>query len=440
MDSFENNRVFVSVVMPVYNAADYLDTSIKDICMQTFKDFELICVDDGSTDESGNMLDDYAVKDHRIQVIHQDNRGGGTARNRGLDKAKGKYLLFLDSDDRFEADMVKKAVEEAENTQADIIVFGGDVFDHKTGEHRAAPWLLRQGKEISVDAPFRSINTSVWNKLFLREHIKKYNIRFQENRIVDTMYFVFMAIIYAGAIAIVQDTLVHYRTNNNKSILSNSDRYPLEAYEALCLIQEKLEKDGRFEEKKDIFAGYAAEYLVSRLRLLKTGDGFVRLYNAIHNQGLERLGITDTVEANAMKSDSKLGELQEISEKDAAVYLFDKTKKIQTLGILRKETYILPLTERMSGERIVIYGAGNVGKDYFMQAMYRSDIELVGWIDRNYEKIGFPLQSPEILRQMKFDLVLIAVVDSSTAEEIKHSLIKNGISERKLFWCMPVEI
>lgn len=443
MDSFEKDRTMVSVVMPVYNASEYLATSINDICMQTFKEFELICVDDGSIDESGDMLDAYAVKDPRIRVIHQNNKGGGAARNRGLDTAKGKYLMFLDSDDRFEPDMIEKAVEEAEHTGADVIAFGGNVFDHKTGEHRAAPWLLRHGKDVkdvSVDDPFGVVNTSVWNKLYLREHIEKYDIRFQENRIVDTMYFVFMAIIYAAAISVVGDTLVHYRTNNDKSILSNSDRYPLEAYKALCLIRDKLEVDGKFEEKKDIFANYAAEYLLSRLHLLKTGDGFVQLYNAIHNEGLKRLGIIDVVESDVMESDSRLRELRDISRKDASEYLFDKKKKIQALGMLRKETYVLPLPVKVSRQRIAIYGAGNVGKDYFTQAMHRGDIELVGWVDRNYEKIGFPIQTPEILGQLELDMVLIAVIDSVAADDIKNSLVKDGIPEDKLFWGMPVEI
>lgn len=443
MDFVEKVRAFVSVVMPVYNASEYLDTSINDIRMQTFKDFELICVDDGSIDESGDMLDGYAAKDSRIRVIHQNNKGGGAARNRGLDTAKGKYLMFLDSDDRFEPNMIEKAVEEAEHTGADVIAFGGDVFDHKTGEYRAAPWLLRHEKDVkdvSVDDPFGVVNTSVWNKLYLREHIEKYDIRFQENRVADTIYFVFIAIIYADVISVIRDTLVHYRTNNDKSILSNIDRYPLEAYEALCLIREKLEKDGRFEEKKDIFAGYAAEYLLSRLRLLKTGVGFVQLYNAIHTNGLKQLGIIDVVESDALESDSRLMELRDISRKDAAEYLFDKRKKIQALGISRKETYALPLAVKKSRQRIVIYGAGNVGKDYFMQVMHRRDIELVGWVDRNYEKIGFPLQSPKLLKQMELDLVLIAVIDRLTADKIKESLVKDGISEEKLFWGIPVEI
>ena len=92
------------------------------------------------------------------------------------------------------------------------------------------------------------------------------------------------------------------------------------------------------------------------------------------------------------------------------------------------------------GRRIVLYGGGGVGRDYFIQSMRRNDISVVCWVDRNYEKIGFPLQSPEVLRDIDFDLVLIAVMDERTADSIRGNLVKLGISKEKIMWEAPERI
>ena len=105
--------VKVSVILPVYNASDYLHQCMDSIVGQTLKDIEIICVDDGSTDNSLDILKEYEQKDKRVKVIQQKNAGAGAARNNGLSIATGEYLSFLDSDDFFEPDMLEKAYEKA---------------------------------------------------------------------------------------------------------------------------------------------------------------------------------------------------------------------------------------------------------------------------------------------------------------------------------------
>ncbi len=99
---------YISVIIPVYNAAAYLRECIDSLLSQTFTDWEALCVDDGSTDESGIILDEYAAKDRRIKVFHQSNKGVSAARNFALESAKGEYVCFLDGDDIFDRDFLER--------------------------------------------------------------------------------------------------------------------------------------------------------------------------------------------------------------------------------------------------------------------------------------------------------------------------------------------
>ena len=113
----------VSVIVPVYNVEKYLARCIQSVCGQSYQGLEIILVDDGSKDKSGVICDEYAERDGRIKVIHKENGGLGDARNAGVEKAEGKYLLFIDSDDRIHENLVRDTVETAEKNQADMVIF-----------------------------------------------------------------------------------------------------------------------------------------------------------------------------------------------------------------------------------------------------------------------------------------------------------------------------
>ena len=123
-----NHSIDVSVILPAWNVSPYLRQCLDSIVSQTLTNIEIICVDDGSTDGTLDILREYAEKDSRILVIHQENQGAGAARNNAMRYAKGKYLSFLDSDDFFEPDMLEKSWEAAERNNADIVVFGCDFY------------------------------------------------------------------------------------------------------------------------------------------------------------------------------------------------------------------------------------------------------------------------------------------------------------------------
>ena len=116
--------VKVSVIIPVYNSEAYLKECLDSVVHQTLQDIEIICVDDGSTDASMDILQKYAQKDERFRILEQQHLGGGAARNLGLKEAEGEYLSFLDSDDYFELDMLQKIYLRCKEKKADVGVFG----------------------------------------------------------------------------------------------------------------------------------------------------------------------------------------------------------------------------------------------------------------------------------------------------------------------------
>ena len=112
----------ISVIIPVYNVEKYLRECLDSLINQSFKDFEVICIDDGSTDKSYKILEEYSQKDSRIKVLKQEHNGAGAARNLGIEIAKGKYIQFLDSDDYFEPNMLEELYNTAEKFGADMAV------------------------------------------------------------------------------------------------------------------------------------------------------------------------------------------------------------------------------------------------------------------------------------------------------------------------------
>ena len=134
----------VSIVVPVYNAGPYIEQCLKSLVEQTLKDIEIILINDGSTDDSLELCLAYARTDLRIRVVDQENAGACVARNKGIQLAKGEYVLFVDADDFFELDMVYRAYAKATETNADIVVFDADVFNMATGQYEAGNWILNK--------------------------------------------------------------------------------------------------------------------------------------------------------------------------------------------------------------------------------------------------------------------------------------------------------
>ena len=179
----------VSVIIPVYNTEKNLEQCVRSVMGQTLSTIEIICVDDGSTDGSKAILERLAGEDARITVIAQENAGAGAARNRGMDRAKGRYLSFLDADDFFEPDMLEAALEKAKAQDAQVIVFGADFYDDRTGASRPCIYGVREdmmpekrpfaGTDVERDI-FKIVVGWAWDKLFLADFVRENGLRRSE--------------------------------------------------------------------------------------------------------------------------------------------------------------------------------------------------------------------------------------------------------------------
>lgn len=223
----------VSVIIPVYNVEKYIKECLNSIVNQTFKDIEIICVDDGSTDDSLSILNEYAKKDSRITVLTQKNQGAAVARNRGIEIAKGEYLSILDSDDFFDVKMLEKMYNKAIDTDADIVICEANRIEEKSKNVYILQNALRKrylpDKDVFnyadiKDKIFQLTTAWAWNKLFKKDYIIQENVRFQNLKNINDFYFGYLALLLAKKITTVNDTLVMYRTNSKAQLTENRDK------------------------------------------------------------------------------------------------------------------------------------------------------------------------------------------------------------------------
>ena len=198
----------VSVIIPVYNVEKYLGPCLDSILGQTLNNIEVICVDDGSTDRSLEILREYEKRDARVKVLTQPNTNAGAARNKGIQQAKGEYLSFLDSDDHFDPTMLEKCAARMDQDGSDVLVFGAKQHNMRTGIISDMPWSLRLDRcpQKSVFPPrevkdylFNNFQNWPWNKLFRRSFVEQHHITYQEITRTNDMAFVEMRCMAAAA-------------------------------------------------------------------------------------------------------------------------------------------------------------------------------------------------------------------------------------------------
>ncbi|MCQ2091760.1 MAG: glycosyltransferase [Fibrobacter sp.] len=223
--------VLVSVVIPVHNGEKYLRECLDTVVGQTLTDLEIICVNDGSTDGSLAILEEYAAKDSRVKIISQNASNAGHARNTGLAATTGEYLSFLDADDWFELDMLETMVNQAQSTNSDIVFCKAATFNQKTGVQSTKSFSLKErlvpkgkifsGKDIAEDM-FQFCRTAAWDKLYKASFIKAEGLQFQEQPRMNDCFFSTMANVRASRMSVCSKMFIHYRINSGTSITSIS--------------------------------------------------------------------------------------------------------------------------------------------------------------------------------------------------------------------------
>lgn len=295
----ENYLYKVSVIMPVYNADDYITQAIETILTQTLTDFELICVDDGSTDKSVEIIRSFAKKDERIKLIEMSHIGVSTARNKGLLKSQGEYLIFLDADDFYEQTLLEKLYNTAKENNLDVVATGFDLYDTKKArfiksaeeEHGNiyAGGTVASKNEFP-DFILQSTTGYVWNKLFSSAFIKEKEILFApELYVFEDVYFVCCALSLADRVSRVYETLVHHRIyhlqHRAKLFKKHYDQVPV----VYLRVKEFLMRHGMYIPLSKSFLNFSASrcYKIFNLIPLDKKDNF---WDLLHRGYADSLG------------------------------------------------------------------------------------------------------------------------------------------------------
>ena len=263
----------ISVIIPVYNVEKYINRCVESVLNQTYKNLEIILVDDGSLDSCPKICDEFAKKDKRVKVIHQDNAGVSNARNKGLINAKGDFIAFVDSDDWLELNMYEKMLFKQKETYADLVfcrfnqVFGNEVFKIKEEKletincNNLTPLYCQDMIACKGNIKIHSNNVmgSAWRVLFTRNVIE--NLMFDLNVLIEEdLLFVSQAVKKSKKCAVVDDYLYNYYFEQNSAVNSLSQNKMNKA----CNFAIALEKSAIIDEntiKSVKFNEYAFYYL-----------------------------------------------------------------------------------------------------------------------------------------------------------------------------------
>jgi glycosyltransferase involved in cell wall biosynthesis len=276
-------KPLVSIVMPVYNAEKYLGEAIGSLISQKYNNIEIICVDDGSTDNSVSLIEHYKKIDNRIILIKQKNLHAGIARNTGLSIAKGEYVIFLDSDDIFEKDLISSLVDAIQKHDVEMIIFNyytfsGNIRFRKKQEIKYAGEEKKQS-ELTDDIFHMTIGAP-WNKFYKMDFVKKCGIEFQGTLNSNDIYFTRLTSALASKIYFLDKKLVNYRINNVNSLQGNVNKSSDAYATAILGIYDKLEELGMLETYRDAAVRYSIDLCMTALEKIRSESDFKLVYNA----------------------------------------------------------------------------------------------------------------------------------------------------------------
>ena len=295
------NEPLVSIVIPVYNAEEYLEETLRSVSGQSYRNLEIICVDDGSSDNSLSILKKAKSSDSRIIILSQANQGAGTARNLGMDAARGEYILFFDADDILNKNAVKTLVKAVARSDTDIVFFGYRKFSGGKRIHTdfsAKTLKVPMNKVISpadiADRLFQADHGMPWNKFYKTEFLRKTDVRFQALKNTNDEFFSRLTTVEAGRILFLNRVFVDYRVGNKSSLQGNSGKSILDCTYAMKAIVEELKKRGLYETYRETFRKLAGYVIMLRLMAAEDPDNFAVLAKEITDNMIIRCEIDES--------------------------------------------------------------------------------------------------------------------------------------------------
>lgn len=381
----------LTIIVPVYNIDKYLEKCIESLLVQTYENLFVILVDDGSSDTSGRICDDYAFQYGNVTAIHQKNGGPTSARLTGVKAAQSEYITFVDGDDWVAPDFYENILGE-NSTEVDIISYGYIAYNCKD-DYSFCTDKLDEG--IYKDESFQkevipnmyldektfgwNICPSLWSKIMRKSIVLKELERVQKLKIHygEDMAVIYPALLHSNSIQIIKQCLYYYR----KRPLGEKAPYF---------------QDSLFQQKLYSLYDYMKDQFISYPNLLKQTEKFY-MY--------------------AIK-------LQWNDSEDDSIY--------------RK--YLFPFDRVKQGSRIVLYGAGKVGQAYKWQIERINYCKVVGWIDRNYEQLSSrQIESVDNINDMVYDVIVIAIASGVTAKYAMKNLEQMGVEKDKFVWDARME-
>ena len=323
-------NIKVSVVMPIYNAADYLKPAMDSVVHQTLTDIEIICVDDGSTDNSLAMLKEYQQADERIRIVTENNAGPSIARNKGLSRARGKYVIFLDADDFYDYNLLEKLYELAENEKLDIAICKFDIYNNRKAKFEDN--IRSDHGEIFVEAGVVSKNDYpdvilscttgyVWNKLFRHEFLVEKELVFDEElHVFEDTYFVVNALSLADRVGKCHERLIHHRVYTNQPRNKLFKKYYAQVPVVYSKIKEFLRAHGMYTPLSLSFLNLSASRCYKIYNLL-WHDAKGEFWNMLHEQYAEDLGWT--------KVEPEYFESEEVRDFVASVIMYNHKQYVK---------------------------------------------------------------------------------------------------------------
>ena len=384
--STEFNKHTISVVVTVHNNIDFLSICLDSICNQTYRDLEIILVDDGSDDGSMEVCDEYALKDDRIRVIHKPNEGVVKARKIGCQASTGEYIAIIDADDWLDVNMFEKLHYISESQNVDISMCG------RVEEFSTYTKVVRQGFEpgrydkkallkniypnMIVNKAFFEwgIFPSYWDKLFRRNSIIPYVLNVDETiPMGNDAAGVYPSILNASAIFIIDDCLYHYRQYQSSTVHKTYDR-------------------------------------------IKLSQGFRTLFQSVNESFFKYRDIYDCRE----------------QWRKYVLFLMIPRADMLYKGMENLD-YLFPFSRVKKGDSIVIYGMGVYGKRLYDFVEKSGFCKIVTAVDRNYalfQESEYRVDSPDTIGQYSFDYVVIAMSYAETIGNVSIFLKKHVDPEK----------
>lgn len=274
--------VKVSVIIPVYNEEQYLEQCLDSICEQTLKEIEIICVDDGSTDRTPQILERYEKKDFRIKIVTQRNQFAGAARNHGMKYAVGKYLSFLDADDYFVPDMLERMYQRAEKYEADITICRYLEYCEESKKIREVDCSFEElffnerevfsGASLNCKGIFQITKGWAWDKLFCTEFVKECGYEFSDFRSSEDGFFVYMLMARAGRISYMEDVFVTHRVNVAQSLSNTKEKDWINGFKMWMMLGEELKKQELYPIYEQSFLNELVYFLLWYLESMHTEE------------------------------------------------------------------------------------------------------------------------------------------------------------------------